>query len=101
LSNYVIGEMTGTENVTLTVNQIASHTHTVSGASAASAASPSNSVYAGGQGNINLYAATAPATPMAAGMVKNGGGGLPHNNIMPCVAINFIISLFGIFPSQN
>jgi microcystin-dependent protein len=100
LSNYVMGELTGTENVTLTLNQIASHTHTVSGASAASSASPSNAVYAGGQGNINLYVATAPATPMATGMVQNSGSGLPHNNIMPCLAVNFIISLFGIFPSQ-
>jgi microcystin-dependent protein len=101
LSNYVIGEITGTENVTLTTQQIASHNHTVLGASAASSASPSGSVYAGGQGNINLYVATAPSTPMAAGMVQPNSGGQPHNNLMPFLCVNFIISLFGIFPSQT
>ncbi len=101
LSSYVIGELTGTESVTLTTQQIASHNHAVLGASAASSATPSGSVYAGGQGNINLYVAAAPSTPMAAAMVQPNNGGQPHNNLMPFLCVNFIISLFGIFPSQT
>jgi microcystin-dependent protein len=36
-----------------------------------------------------------------AGVIGQAGGSQPHENRMPYLAINFIICLFGIFPSQN
>lgn len=100
-SNYVQGSPLGVESVTLNTQQMAAHNHAVLGAGAATSVSPAGAVYAGGQGNLNLYAAAAPNVPMAAGMVQNAGGNQPHDNLMPYLAIRFIIALEGIFPSRN
>jgi microcystin-dependent protein len=100
-SNYVQGSTFGVETVTLNTQQMATHNHAVQGAGAATSVSPAGAVYAGGQGNLNLYATAAPNVPMAAGMVQSAGGSQPHDNIMPYLAIRFIIALEGIFPSRN
>ena len=98
-SGFVIGQLAGTETVTLTTNQIPSHTHAVAALANANAKSPSNAVY-GGQTNDQIYSAAAGGQ-MNAGMVQLAGGSQPHDNMMPFVAVSFIIALFGIFPSQN
>ena len=56
--------------------------------------------YFGGDPNNALYAAP-DGSVMLPGMVRPSGGNQPHNNLMPYQAINFIISLAGIYPSQN
>lgn len=96
---YVIGQLAGEENHTLTTNEIPSHSHNVTAQSAFSSGSPSNNVFAGG--GANVYKAGSPGAQMAAGVVRNNSGGQPHNNLMPFLAVNFIISLFGVFPSRS
>jgi microcystin-dependent protein len=100
--NYVVGTQLGTETVALTTPTMPGHSHTVMAASAASSATPSGNTYGGGQGAVSMYVSTAPGTAMAATMVGNSaGGGVAHNNIMPCLAIRFIICAFGIFPVRS
>jgi microcystin-dependent protein len=99
-SNYLIAESGGTETVTLTVQQIPVHTHPflVSGDSG-SASNANNAMPATG---VTIYRPDQPANiPMNAGAVTPQGGSQPHENMLPFLVINYIISLFGIFPSQT
>ncbi len=100
-NGYVIGQSAGTESETLIANQIPQHNHllTVSAANGTSDA-PLGNVYARGTGVNNFAAAASPLT-MNAATLQNAGGGQPHNNMHPYLAVNYIISMFGIFPTPN
>lgn len=97
---YVIGQLAGTETVTLLSQQMPSHTHTLyAGTNGARATSPANNVFAGG--GPELYASTrAPLSGTLGAPTTAFGNSLPHENMAPFLTISFIISLFGIFPSQ-
>lgn len=100
LSNRVMGESGGTESVTLAVAQIPAHNHSLRASSALS----SGAAGAGGvlaATAVNMYGTAAPATPMATQAVGAQGGSQPHNNMAPFLGINYIIALFGVFPSQS
>lgn len=100
-NGHVIGELSGVETVTLTANQIPSHNHPViASSSVGDQATPLNNVLAQTQ-SVSMYSPFTPSGTMAAGMVANDGGSQPHDNMMPFLCVNFIISLFGIFPSQT
>jgi microcystin-dependent protein len=102
LSYYAIGEIGGTEAVSLTVNQIPQHSHVPQAASGqGTASSPSNAVWA--ESALNNYSASAPdpSSNMAPGALSVAGGSQPHNNMPPYLVVNFIIALVGIFPSRN
>jgi microcystin-dependent protein len=96
-SGFVQGQIAGTETVTLTAAQNPTHNHTVSAQTNANANTPANGVYGGGV--TSIYRA-APSSTMNGAMVRSTGG-LPHDNLMPFLVVNFIIALEGIFPSQN
>ncbi len=101
LSPYVIGQRGGVEGVTLTGNQMTTHTHTLFGSTAgATANNPNNAIFAGG-GQNKPYSDQAPSSPMNPAMVSQAGGNQPHTNLQPFLACNWIISLFGVFPSQS
>jgi microcystin-dependent protein len=100
LSARTMGEFSGTETVTITPNQMAVHRHTLKA---------SSSLSNGASGPGGVLAATAvkiydnispPSDSMAAQAVSPQGGGQPHNNMAPFLGISYIISLFGVFPSQ-
>lgn len=98
----VIGERGGSETVTLTPAQIPAHSHTLK----ASSGLPTGASGVGGvlaANNVNMYGAfvQGSTTPMAAQAISPQGGSQPHENMAPFVGISYIISLFGIFPSQN
>ena len=109
LTTRVMGEISGTENVTLTSGQLPSHTHTVIALTGdATATAPGSTVLPArpsGSTTEFLYlpGAASPTTdtPPAAASVSSNGGNQPHDNLMPSLALNYIIALFGIFPSQN
>ncbi len=105
LSFYTIGQAAGAEAVTLTVNQMPSHTHSINATTAnGNSKTPVGAtIPAGVSGtNTNVYAGVgATNATMAANAVGSGGGGGSHNNQQPYLAISFCISLFGVFPSQN
>ena len=101
-STYTLGQLGGVESVTLTTQQIPSHTHTfVASGDSGSAFSPSNASPGTGT-SVTIYRPQAnPAIAMDTGSAQISGGSQPHDNMMPFICINYIISLFGIFPSQN
>jgi microcystin-dependent protein len=102
-SGFVIGQFSGAENVTLSLAQLPQHTHTVQAASGTAGSpvnSPAGNFWSGWTGG-QYAAAPNPANMSAAAIGNNSGGGLAHTNMPPFLAINFVISLFGIFPSQN
>jgi microcystin-dependent protein len=102
LSSRVIGQNGGTESVTLTVNQLPGHAHAFLGsANSASALSPAGAV-AASPTNIDLYRpGSTPDQVMASNAIGPVGGSQPHDNLQPFLCISFIISLYGVFPTQN
>jgi microcystin-dependent protein len=99
-TTYQLGEMAGTEQETLTTQQIPVHTHPFTASSAAATATtPNGGVFAQAQGDVYASGFT-PAT-MNAQAIGPAGGSQPHENVQPFLCINFIISLFGVFPSQT
>jgi len=100
-SNYVIGQSGGQEFVGLTTTQISPHVHApVASAQTATQTSPSGNLVAQlPAGSIYTDVATDQAANAAA--VAATGGNLPHDNFQPYLCLSFIISLFGVFPSQN
>jgi microcystin-dependent protein len=98
---YVIGEKGGVETVTLTTQQIPIHTHPLLGNNgAATQAGPQGNVMAE-QIAVSAYQSANAAAAMAPQSIASTGGSQPHDNMQPYLCINYIISLFGIFPTQN
>ncbi|HEY6968147.1 MAG TPA: tail fiber protein [Candidatus Angelobacter sp.] len=98
---FALGQSGGTESVTLTVSQIPAHSHPprcLTGQG--NQADPGNGIWAS-PSTGTIYSSTAPATAMAANAVQSAGGSQPHDNMIPFLVINFILSLFGVFPSQS
>jgi microcystin-dependent protein len=101
-TTYQIGEMAGTEQETLTVQQIPNHTHPLTASTEpGNALVPGGSVLAATTGGVMLYYEGQSTEPMNAQSVTPAGGSQPHENTQPFLCINYIISLFGIFPSQT
>ncbi len=100
LSNRTLGEAGGEENVTLVTSQLPAHTHTAAASSAAgTATSPAGNVWAAG--NNTPFSDQASDAQMGAATVQAVGDGLPHDNMLPFLAINFIIALEGIYPPRG
>lgn len=99
LTPYVVGETGGQETVTLTVNQLPTHDHPAFGsANTATTTSPSGAVWAT-QTRLTIYSSTTDSTQMFPSGLT--GGNQAHDNRSPFLSLNYIISLQGIFPSQN
>ncbi|MEO2268181.1 tail fiber protein [Pseudoalteromonas sp. YIC-656] len=106
LSNHNIGQKFGSENETLTINQLPSHTHSLMASiDEANASDPSNHVLATQTDGDKPYAdATSDPSKfqqLAQQSIANNGGSQPHSNLMPSLCVNFIISLFGIYPPRH
>ena len=99
---FALGQSGGAETVTLTTSQIPAHSHVPQCFSnPGNQASPAAGVWAN-SGNVTIYDNTTPVNvPMAANALGSAGGSQPHDNMIPFLVINFIISLFGVFPSQS
>lgn len=98
LSSIDLGQVGGSEAVTLTQAQMPAHSHLASANQGApSATRPAGNVPAGS----GSYATASDGSTMNPGFVQNTGGGQPHENRPPFLGINFIIALEGIFPSRN
>jgi microcystin-dependent protein len=99
---FTLGQAGGVESVTLTTSQIPAHSHVPQANNAAgTAASPAGGVWASTNPSLNQYSNVAPSLNMDPGAIGVAGGSQPHDNMVPYLAINFILSLFGIFPSQT
>jgi len=99
-NNYVIGQLAGTEAVTITGSTFPNHQHSLLASSSSTGVvnAPAGNFVAAG---LKIYRNASPAVLMSSAMVGfSGGGSVPHNNIQPYQALNWIIALEGIFPSQ-
>ncbi|MGG9962810.1 phage tail protein [Ferruginibacter sp. SUN106] len=103
LSTYVIGQMAGTESVTLLPGQVPPHSHTVLSNSATAGTNVPNANFLAAQSTLSEYipGASANSVMSPVAIANSTGGGLPHSNIMPSLAINYIIALQGIYPPQS
>jgi microcystin-dependent protein len=97
----VIGQNGGAESITLLATQMPAHNHTV-GVSTLNGASdsPALGYPAKNASGVPEWAAAANST-LAAAAISNAGGGQPHENRPPYLALNWIISLVGIYPSRS
>ncbi len=95
---YVLGQPGGVETVTVQLAQYPSHSHSIMGTSnSGSSNSQSNNTV----GGISAYTPDAPITAMNGAMIGYSGSSGPHNNVQPYQVLNWIISLFGVYPSPN
>ena len=101
LSPRNLGSKGGTETVTLTTNQLPSHTHAVKGTNDNADASEPGGQLPAQSTTIDLYVNTAPTVDFNAAAVPGVGGSGSHSNVMPFLCINFIVALFGIYPSRT
>jgi microcystin-dependent protein len=99
-NGFILAETGGAEEITLTVSQIAAHSHPflASGGTAAGT-EPNGNTFATALADVYVQDLTAVnLNPQA---IASTGGSQPHTNFQPYLCINFIISLFGIFPSPT
>lgn len=100
-SSFVIGQQGGVETVTLTVNQLPQHTHPLQASTnLANTGTPTDKVL-GVTAAFDAYIDDTPLVNMNAASFGSTGGSQPHDNMQPFLCINYIISLFGIFPSPT
>jgi microcystin-dependent protein len=102
-NGFQLAETGGAEQVTLTTQQAPVHSHSfLASSKTGTSSNPGGNVLDQTSGTIFMYIdGQGPDGAMAAGMLSPDGGNQPHENLQPFLAINFIISLFGIFPSQT
>lgn len=99
---FQIGEAAGVEQVTLTTQQIPQHNHAfIASSSNATDAACGPNVIPGNSTQVKIYTISPPSALMNATSLQPIGGSQPHENMMPFLVITFIISLFGIFPTQT
>ena len=102
LSDYVLGQQSGSDTVTLLQSEIPVHTHALQGiAVVGNRTTPVGNTIARVSGSTPyLPPAGAPLVPMADQALTPAGGNLPHNNMMPYLALNYVIALQGVFPAR-
>lgn len=105
-STFMMGQQGGVEKVTLTSDQLPTHTHQVNAQLApGTLKNPSNAFWA--TSNTNQYAASTsttivtPNAKLSSQSISTVGGGQAHDNMMPYLTVSFIIALSGLYPVQG
>lgn len=109
LSNYVLGELTGNFTKTLQANQLPPHDHTITGSISmpttnlpADNETPAGNFFANdGSTKFSAQHDAVTMKPVNVNLIANAGAAVPINNMMPYLAVNYIICITGIFPSRN
>lgn len=100
-ANYTLGQQIGTETVTVTVPQLPSHSHTPGAAGTnGSSAHPGGALLGDGTAIYHKGAASSSVALNGAAVTPLGGS-QPHDNLQPYLTMNWIISLFGVYPSPT
>jgi microcystin-dependent protein len=100
-NGFILAETGGAEQITLTVSQIPAHTHAfLAAATTGDQVSPAGLLSASSF-NVTPYINDVPSGNMSPAAIGSVGGSQPHTNFQPYLCIDFIISLFGIFPSPT
>jgi len=102
-NGFTLAETGGAEEITLTVSQIPAHAHPLLGSTAAASSTDAAGNVGARltQAAVFAYGTDNPPQPLSPLAVGPVGGSQPHTNFQPYLCVNFIISLFGIFPSQT
>jgi microcystin-dependent protein len=100
---HALGATGGEDSHALAVSEMPAHAHTLRASSkVAASSSPNGGVLAQpGRGATPAFAAATSLVPLNPEAIGNSGGGQPHENRPPFLAMNFVIALQGIFPSRN
>ena len=98
---FTLGEPGGVEHVTLTTQQLPAHTHAMLASNAASTTPNPLNATTSVNNVVQFFSGDAPSSNMATSAISSTGGSQPHGNMQPYLCVNFIISLFGVFPSQT
>lgn len=109
LQEWFLGQMQGSDTVTLLTSEIPLHNHNVAANTVnATTVDPTGNVLArgnfnfqGSTGSVPMYSDTAPAVAMNQLALAVGGGDQPHNNLMPYLVVNYCIALQGVFPPRT
>jgi microcystin-dependent protein len=110
ITQKVMGESGGVEGVILQSQHLPSHNHSFTAANVGNANTPGPTTILANEGGadaskVSIYApfdyTPVNMTTLAPGSVAAASGGQPHDNMQPFLVLNFVISLFGIFPSQT
>jgi microcystin-dependent protein len=101
-NGFVLGQAAGVESVTLTGAQLPIHTHAfLASQDQGTTTNPPSNVAAAIPGGGSAYIQDQASVELAQQSLMTVGGSQPHDNMQPFLTISFIISLFGIFPTQN
>jgi len=102
-NGFILAETGGAEEITLTVSQMPAHSHPLlASANVAADGNPGGRVTGEvGTAGAFFYLEDTPSVNMAANAISSVGGSQPHTNFQPYLCVDFIISLFGIFPSPT
>jgi microcystin-dependent protein len=100
-NGFILAETGGAEEITLTVNQIPAHAHPLlASAGPGNANAPAGNI-TGESAAVKIYVSEVPTANLNPSTVTPVGGSQPHTNFQPYLCVDFIISLFGIFPSAT
>src|SRR5258708_17595135 len=100
-NGFTLAETGGVETVTLTVQQIPAHTHAMLASTGAGTVNAPNGNVTAASPSVTLYIQDVTDANLSPNATGSTGGSQPHNNFQPYLCVDFIISLFGIFPSQT
>ena len=101
-STFQLGEAAGVESVTLTTQQIPIHSHLQQSSSGGQVNTSNPAAALAAPSDISQYSTAGATVQMGTPATSSdiAGGSQPHENFMPYLCVNFIISLFGIFPQR-
>ena len=98
---YQIGEQAGVESVTITTNQLPIHNHAVLASTDTASSTTASGNVTAATNQLKIYFEGAASKLFAPNTLSPVGGSQPHENMQPFLVITYIISLFGVYPSQN
>lgn len=101
LAPWTIGQTGGAETVSLTEATTPTHRHVMQASTHAGSTNAGPADVIGAPPSTNIWGTGTPDQLLADAAVGNQTGGMPHDNMGPSLGLNFIISLYGIFPSQS
>jgi microcystin-dependent protein len=102
LSLHDLGEIGGSETVTLLQTEIPAHSHSLMlSTNTANTSNPSNAVFAASpQKNASFYTSST-ANQKDGAYLTQAGGSQPHNNMQPYLTLSFCIALQGVYPPRT
>ncbi|WP_428665849.1 phage tail protein [Runella sp.] len=100
-NSFILAETGGVEEITLTINQLPAHSHPMLATNTVANSPNPGSNQIGLSSQVSAFFGDPPNVNMNAAIIGSVGGSQPHTNFQPYLCINFIISMFGIFPSPT